>query len=58
MASTYGEAWGLETSDCKTQQILHFPPLLLHSLTEETGYKWPELVLCEGPCNLIESGEL
>ena len=28
LASTFGEAWGLETSDCKTQEILHFPPFL------------------------------
>ena len=41
------EAWGLETGDCKTREILHFPPFLLHSLTVETGRKRPELVLCE-----------
>ena len=40
---TFGEAWGLETGDCKTREILHFPPFLLRSLTEETGYKKPEL---------------
>ena len=50
--------WVLETGDCKTREILHFPPFLLRSLTEETGYKRPELGLFEGPCNLIESGEL
>ena len=38
-----GEAWGLETGDCNTREILHFPPFLLRSLTEETGYKRPEL---------------
>ena len=27
-------------------------------MTEETGYKMSKLVLFEGPCNLIESGEL
>ena len=37
LASTFGEAWGLETGDCKTREILHFPPFLLCSLTEETS---------------------
>ena len=55
---TFGEAWRLETGDCKTREILHFPPFLLRSLTEETGCKRSELVLCEGPCILNESGEL
>ena len=53
LASTFGEAWGLETGDYKTREILQFPPFLLRSLTGETGYKWPELVLFEGPCNLV-----
>ena len=44
----FGEAWGLETGDSKTREILHFTPFLLHSLTEETGYKRPELFLFEG----------
>ena len=48
LASTFVEAWGLETGDCKTREILHFPPFLLRSLTEETGYKWPELGLLKG----------
>ena len=30
------------------------PPFLLRSLTEETGYKWPEFVLFEGPCIMTE----
>ena len=42
------EAWGLETGDCKTQEILHLTPFLLRSLTEETGYKRPELGLLKG----------
>ena len=46
--STFGEAWGLETSGCKTREILCFPPFLFPSLTEETGYKRPELGLFEG----------
>ena len=58
LASTFSEASGLETSFCKTREILHFPPFLLRSLTKETGCKRPELVLCEGPCILIESGKL
>ena len=58
LASTFGEAWVQETGDCKTREILHFPPFLCRSLTEETGYKRSELGLLEGPCNLIESGEL
>ena len=29
----------LGTGDCKTREILHFPPFLLRSLTEETGYR-------------------
>ena len=58
LASTFGEAWVQETGDCKTREILHFPPFLSRSLTEETGYKRPELGLFEGPCNLIELGEL
>ena len=36
LASTFGEAWGLETGDCKTREILHFLPCLLCSLTEKT----------------------
>ena len=46
-----------KTGDCKTREILHFPQFLLGSLTEETGYKRPELGLFEGPCNLIKSVE-
>ena len=57
MGSTFGEAWGLETGDCKTRKILHFPPFLLRSLTEETGYKRPELGLFDGPCIMTESQE-
>ena len=41
-----GEAWGLETGDCQTQEILHFPPVLLRSL------------VFEGPCILTESEEI
>ena len=40
------------------REILPFPPFLLCSLTEETGYKRAELGLFEGPCNVIKSGEL
>ena len=47
-------AWVQETSDCKTREILRFPPFLLRSLTEETGYSWSELGLFEGPCILTE----
>ena len=43
-----GEAWGLETGDCKTREILYFPPFLLRSLIEETGYKRPELDVLKG----------
>ena len=25
------ETWGLETGDCKTREILYFPPFLMHS---------------------------
>ena len=52
LASTFGEARGLETGDCKTREILHFPPFRLRSLTDETGYKWPHLGLFDGPCIL------
>ena len=55
---SFGEAWVLETDDCITREMLHFPPFLLWSLTEETGYNRPELGLLEGPGNLIESVEL
>ena len=48
-------AWVLGTGDCKTREILHFPPFRLRSLTEETGYKWPGLGLLGGPCTLTES---
>ena len=49
--------WGLVlgTGDCKTREILHFPPFLLRSLTEETGYRGQDLVF-EGPCILTGSG--
>ena len=50
-----GEAWVLETGDCKTREILHFPPFRLRSLTEETGYKWPGLGLFDGPYTLTVS---
>ena len=53
--STFGEAWVLGTGDCKTREILHFPPFRLRSLTEETGYKWPVLSLLHGPCTMTES---
>ena len=43
-----GEAWGLETGDCKTREILHFPPFRKRSLTEETGCNRPELGLLKG----------
>ena len=43
-----GEACVQETGDCKTREILNFQPFLLHSLTEETGYKRSELVLLKG----------
>ena len=49
------EAWVLGTGDCKTQEILHFPPFRLRFLTGETGYKWPRLGLFAGPCTLTES---
>ena len=39
LCSTFG---GTETGNCKSREILHFPPFLLCSLTEETGYKRPE----------------
>ena len=45
----------LETGDCKTREIVHFPPFLLRSLTGETGYNQPELDFVEGPCILTES---
>ena len=45
----------LETGDCKTREILHFPPFRLSSLPEDTGYKSPELGLFDGNCNLTES---
>ena len=41
------EAWVQETGDCKTRD-LDFPPFLLCSFTEETGYKRSELVLLKG----------
>ena len=43
LASTSGEAWGLETGDYKTQEILHFRIFLLRSLTEgidTRGQSW------------------
>ena len=43
------EDWGFETGDCKTREILHFPPFLQCSLTEETGYRRPELDFLEEP---------
>ena len=42
------EAWGPETGNCKTREILHFLPFLWRSLTEETGYKRPELDVLMG----------
>ena len=48
LAFPFGEACGLETGNCKTREILHFPRFLLHSLTEETGYKRPELGFLKG----------
>ena len=53
----FGEAWVQETGDCKTREILHFPPFLLLSLSEETGYKRPELGLFDGPCIVTKSQE-
>ena len=50
-----GEAWVLGTGDCKTREILHFPPFRLRSLTEGTGYKRPGLGLFDGPCTLTGS---
>ena len=47
---------GQETGDYNIREILHFPPFLLRSLTEETGYKRPELDLFDGPFVLSESG--
>ena len=44
----WSEARVLETGDCKTKEILHFPTFRLRSLTEETGYKCPELDLLTG----------
>ena len=35
----------LGTGESKTREILHFPPFLLRSLTEETGYRGQALVL-------------
>ena len=58
LVSTFGEAWVLGTGDCKTWEILHFPPFQLRTLTEETGYNRLELGLFEGPCILIESEEI
>ena len=58
MASTIGEACGLETGNCKTREILQFPPFVLRSLTEETRYKSPQIDLFDGPCIVSESGEL
>ena len=55
LLKSFGEAWVLETGDCKTREVLHFPLFRLRSLTEETGYKWPELGLFDGPCILTES---
>ena len=39
LASTLAEAWGLETGECKNKRDVHFPPFLLRSLTEETGFE-------------------
>ena len=50
--------WVLGTGDCKTREILHFPPFRLRSLTEETGYKRPGLGLFDGPCTLTGSEEI
>ena len=58
LTSTFDEAWGPETNDCKTREILHFTPFLLRSLTKETGYKRPELDLFDDSCILSESEEL
>ena len=44
-----GEAWGLEKqATVKPERFYLFPPFLLRSLTEETGYKRPELGLLKG----------
>ena len=55
MTGLHHQAWVLGTGDCKIREILHFPPFRLRSLTEETGYKWPELGHFDGSCTLTES---
>ena len=61
-----GEACVLETGDCKTREILHFPPFRpFHpfspfqcSLTVETGCNGPRLGPLGGPCILILSEKI
>ena len=61
-----GEAWGLETGDCKNPRDLTFSTLSITFFDKRgwmqearaAGCKRPELDLFDGPCILSESGEL